>query len=141
MKNLFARTFASLLLGVLTLGHLAQAQQAQRIIKVNIPIEFSVGDREFPAGSYSLASSAPPLLDLRDAKGHTLVRLLTNSVETQTAPASPLLEFISDNGRYSLAEVWQENDLIGRQLPQSKAWAKVAKRHAHTETIAASNSR
>jgi hypothetical protein len=141
MKNLFARTFASLLLGVLTLGHLAQAQQAQRIIKVNIPFEFSVGDREFPAGSYSLASSAPPLLDLRDAKGHTLVRLLTNSVETQTAPASPLLEFISDNGRYSLAEVWQENDLIGRQLPQSKAWAKVAKRHAQTETIAASNSR
>ncbi len=110
MKSLFARTFASLLLGVLTLGHLAQAQQAQRIIKVNIPFEFSVGDRDFPAGSYSLASSAPPLLDLRDAKGHTLVRLLTNSVETQTAPASPMLEFISDGGRYSLAEVWQEND-------------------------------
>ena len=106
---------------------MAQAQQAQRIIKVNIPFEFSVGDREFPAGSYSLASSAPPLLDVRDAKGHTLVRLLTNSVETQTAPASPLLEFISDGGRYSLAEVWQENDLIGQQLPQSKAWAKVCK--------------
>jgi hypothetical protein len=141
MKNLFAQTFASLLLGVLTLAPLAQAQQAQRIIKVNIPFEFSVGDREFPAGSYSLASSAPPLLDVRDAKGHTLVRLLTNSVETQTAPATPLLEFISDGGRYSLAEVWQENDLIGQQVPQSKAWAKVAKRHAHTETIAASNSR
>ena len=69
MKSLFARTLASLLLGVLTLGPLAQAQQAQRIIKVNIPFEFSVGDREFPAGSYSLVSSAPPLLDLRDAKG------------------------------------------------------------------------
>ena len=38
-------------------------------------------------------------------------------------------------------QVWQENDSIGQQLPQSKAWAKVAKRHAHTQTIAASNSR
>ena len=141
MKNLVARTLTSLLLGVLTLGPSAQAQHAERVIKVNIPFEFSVGNQVFPAGNYSLVSTAPALLDLRDAKGHTLARVLTNSVETQKVPASPTLEFYNEGSRYSLAQVWQENYSIGQELPQSKSWAKIAKRHSsRTQTVAASNS-
>lgn len=141
MKNLVARTLASLLLGVLTLGPAAQAQHAEQVIKANIPFEFSVGNQVFPAGTYSLVSSAPALLDLRDAEGHTLARVLTNSVETLKAPVSPTLEFNSEGGRYSLAQVWQENASIGQQLQRPKSWTKTAKRHSsHTQTVAASNS-
>jgi hypothetical protein len=142
MKNPIALTLASLLLGVLTLGPSAQAQSAARIIKASIPFEFSVGERVFPAGSYSLISTAPVFLDLRDANGRIVVRVLTNSVETQQVPASPVLEFYNEGGRYSLAQVWQENQSIGQELPQSKSWAKIAKRHTgHTQTIVATNSR
>jgi hypothetical protein len=142
MKNPIALTLASLLLGVLPLGALAQAQSAERIIKANIPFEFSVGERVFPAGSYSLISTAPVFLDLRDANGRIVVRVLTNSVETRQVPASPVLEFYNEGGRHSLAQVWQENQSIGQELPQSKSWAKIAKRHiGHTQTIVATNSR
>jgi hypothetical protein len=141
MKNLVARTLTSLLLGVLTLGPVAQAQHAERVIKVNIPFEFSVGDQVFPAGNYSVVSTAPALLDLRDAEGHTLARVLTNSVETLKAPVSPRLEFNNEGGRYSLAQVWQENYSIGQQLPLSKSSTRTAKRHSvRTQTVAVGNS-
>jgi hypothetical protein len=141
MKNLVARTLTSLLLGVLTLGPVAQAQRAEQVIKANIPFEFSVGDQVFPAGNYSLVSTPPALLDLRDAQGHIVARVVTNSVETLKTPVSPRLEFNSEGGRYSLAQVWQENHSIGQQLQPSKSWAKTAKRRSsHTQTVAASNS-
>jgi hypothetical protein len=141
MKKLVTLTLASLLLGVLTFGPSARAQSPERVIKANIPFEFFVGNQVFPAGSYTLVSRAPVILDLRDAYGHTLVRVLTNSVETQRVPVSPALDFYSEGGRYSLAQVWQENHSIGQELPQSKSWAKIAKRHSsRTQTIAASNS-
>jgi hypothetical protein len=87
-------------------------------------------------------STASALLELRDAEGHILVRTLTNSVETLKAPASPTLQFNSEGGRYSLAQVWQENYSIGQQLQPPKSWPKIAKRHTgRTLTVAASNSR
>jgi hypothetical protein len=141
MKSFVARTLTSLLLGVLALGPTAQAQRIERVIKVDIPFEFNVADRVFPAGKYSLVSTASALLELRDAEGHILVRTLTNSVETLKAPASPTLQFNSEGGRYSLAQVWQENYSIGQQLQPPKSWSKIAKRHTgRTLTVAASNS-
>ena len=141
MKKLVTVIFTSLLLGVLTFGPSAQAQSPERVIKANIPFDFSVGNQVLPAGSYTLVSTAPVSLDLRDARGRILVRVLTHSVETLQVPASPTLEFYSEGGSYSLAQVWQESQPIGQELPQSKSWAKIAKRHsARTQTIAASNS-
>ena len=89
MKNLVARTLASLLLGVLTLGSTAQAQRTEQVIKANIPFEFVVGSRFSLPGRYSVVSTAPVFLDLRDAQGRTLATVLTNSVETLQVPVSP----------------------------------------------------
>ncbi len=141
MKNFVARTLTSLLLGVLTLGSTAQAQGIERVIKANIPFEFSVGDQAFPAGCYSLVSTAPALLDIRDAQGHTVAQVLTNSVQTLKTPASPKLRFNHEGGRYSLAQVWEENNSIGQQLPLPKSSVKTAKRHSgRTQTVAVGNS-
>jgi hypothetical protein len=141
MNNLVARTLASLLLGVLTLGSPAQAQSGPRVIKANIPFEFGVGNQVFPAGSYSLVSTAPALLELRDAEGHILAQVLTNSVEASKTTVTPTLQFNSEGGRYSLAQVWQENYSIGQQLQPLKSPLKTAKRNSsRTQTVAASNS-
>ena len=51
MKRLIARTLTSLLLVVLWLGGAAYAQLTHAVIKVNIPFEFNVGNKTFPAGS------------------------------------------------------------------------------------------
>src|SRR6202023_2251328 len=102
MKNVFARTLTSLLLVLLTLGPAAPAQSGPQIIKANIPFEFGVGNQVFPAGGYSLVSTPPELLELRDAEGHILTKVLTNSVEASKTTITPKLQFRSESGRYSL---------------------------------------
>ncbi len=140
MRNLVARTVTSLLLGVLTLGSGAHAQRFERVIKTSIPFEFAVGNRIFPAGDYSLVSTPPALLELRDSHGRTLVKVLTNSAETRDTPAAPTLRFERRDGRYSLAQVWQEHDSVGQELQPLETRAHSAKRHAHdTQTVAVSN--
>ena len=140
MKKLVARTLMFLLLGVLMFGSSALAQRVERVIQANIPFDFNVGSQTFPAGNYSLVSSAPALLALRDDTGHTLVKVLTNAVETLNTPASPTLQFNSVDGRFSLAQVWQQNYSIGQQLQMPKAWTKIAKgRPVHIQTVTARN--
>ena len=68
--------------------------------------------------------------------------MLTNSVETVKTPTSPTLLFYTENGRFSLAQVWQENYSIGQQLQPTKALEKAAKKHSGgTVTVAATSVR
>ena len=95
MKNLVGRIVTSLLLSILALGSAAQGQRSEQIIQANIPFDFAVGSRFFPAGHYSLVRSQPWQLELRDSEGRVLVNLLTQSVQTSTAPDRPKLVFES----------------------------------------------
>ena len=138
MKNLVTRTLTSLLLGVLSLGYTAQAQRIERVIDVNIPFEFNVGNQTFLAGRYSLVSLTPSLLELRDAEGRTLTTVLTNSVQTSNTTAAPKLQFHNQDGRYVLGQVWQADDSIGQQLPPTQSLTQVAKRRSrHVQTASA----
>jgi hypothetical protein len=138
MKNLVTRTLTSLLLGVLSLGYTAQAQRIERVIDVNIPFEFNVGNQTFLAGRYSLVSLTPSLLELRDAEGRTLTTVLTNSIQTLNATAAPKLQFHNQDGRYVLGQVWQADDSIGQQLPPTQSLTQVAKRRSrHVQTASA----
>ena len=138
MKNLVTRTLTSLLLGVLSLGYTAQAQRIERVIDVNIPFEFNVGNQTFLAGRYSLVSLTPWLLELRDAEGRYLTTVLTNSVQSSNTPATPKLEFFNQDGRHVLGQVWQADDSIGQQLQPAKSLTQVAKRRSrHVQTASA----
>jgi hypothetical protein len=138
MKNRVGTLLASLLLGVLAFGPAAQAQQLQRVIKVNIPFDFSVNGKAYPAGKYRVVSVAPAILQLRDADDHCLAVVLTNSVESLNAPETSKLHFYSDGGQYVLTEVWQEDSSIGQQLLLSNSSLRTAKRDSkHRITIAA----
>ena len=142
MKNLVGRIVTSLLLSILALSAVAQGQGSEQIIRANIPFDFAVGSRFFPAGQYSLVRSQPWQLELRDSEGRVLVNLLTQSVQTSTAPARPKLVFESQDRRHLLTQVWQENESIGQQILQSK-WGSddVRKRSGHVQTAKAGNPR
>ena len=142
MKNFGGRIITSFLLSILALGSVAQGQRAERIIHANIPFDFAVGDRYFPAGRYFLASSEPWQLELRDTEGHALVQVLTQSVETSARPVRPKLLFESEGGRHVLTQVWAENESIGQQILQPK-WGTgdVQKRSGHVQTAKAGNPR
>jgi hypothetical protein len=142
MKKLIARSFAFLLPSVLTLGSFAQAQQSERAIKANIPFDFSVGNRIFPAGRYALVRVEPSVLELRDSEGRMLANVLTQSVQSLTAPSQPKLLFYSEGGGHALTQVWQENISIGQQLLTSKSATRaVQKASRHVQTAEVSSPR
>jgi hypothetical protein len=142
MKNLVARILTLVFMVALIFGSTVLAQRIPQLIKANIPFDFTVNDQTYAAGTYFLASRAPVFLELRDNAGHTLATVLTNSVETVKTPTSPKLLFYTEGGRFSLAQVWQENYSIGQQLQPTKSLEKAARKHsAGTVTVAATNVR
>ena len=142
MKKLIAHSIALILLSVVTLGLCAQAQSPERTIKADIPFEFSVGNRIFPGGRYSLVRTEPFLLELRDPDGRVLANVLTQSVQSQVAPAQPRLLFDNQGGGHALTQVWQENESIGQQLmPSKSATRAVQKATRHVQTAQVSNPR
>ena len=115
MKQLMLRALTSLLTIVLwTVG--AAYAQTPAVIKVNIPFEFSLGDRSFPPGDYSLVQPLQHLLVLRDARRQTIASTFTTGIESSTAPAISKLKFRSVGGQYVLTEVWQQDDRAGLKL-------------------------
>jgi hypothetical protein len=130
MKNLVKTVLTSILLGVLTLGSIAYAQNAEPAIRVNVPFDFAVGSQTFPAGRYSLAHIAPGLLEVRDSGGRVLATVLTQSVQALSAPDQPKLRFSLEGGQHVLTQVWQENESIGQQIPQSKSAVRAARKQS-----------
>jgi hypothetical protein len=139
MRKLIVRNFTVLLLSVLAMGSFAQAQRPEQTIKANIPFDFSVGNRIFPAGRYAVVRIEPSVLELRDSKGRVLANVLTQSVQSLTAPTQPKLLF---DGEHALTEVWQENESIGVKLQPSKSGTRdVQKASRHVQTAQVSNPR
>ena len=115
MKQLIARILTSLLTIVLLAAGSAYAQ-SPAVIKVNIPFEFALGDKTFPAGDYSIVQPLQHLLVLRDARGHTIASTFANGVELSSPPAMSRLRFRLVDGENVLSEVWQQDSTAGFQL-------------------------
>lgn len=142
MKTMVERAFTFLLLGVVILGGTAGAQRAPRTIKADIPFDFSVGSRVFPAGSYSVVRIDASLVELRDSRGRLLLNSLTQPVQSSTRPARAKLEFANLDGRHILTQVWQEGEMVGQEILESKsAVHAVQKRPGHVQTAEAGNPR
>jgi hypothetical protein len=142
MKNRVGRVFASLLLSILMLGSALYAQSAERVIRANIPFDFVVGSKSFPAGQYSVVLVGPVMLELRDSRGRALINVLTQSVQALATSGRPKLRFDKVDGQNVLAQVWQEGDEIGQQILRSKsATVAVRKGSKHVQTAEANNPR
>jgi hypothetical protein len=128
MKQLIGRTLASVLLIVMSVAGWAHGQVTTWLIKVNIPFEFNVGDKTFPAGDYSLVQPLQHFLVLRDSRGQNVATVFTSGIDSPTAPVSSKLRFESVGGQHILAEVWQQQDPSGQRLYPSKARINFAKR-------------
>ena len=89
-------------------------------MKAHIPFEFTVGNKTFPAGDYSITQPTQRVLAVRDDRGHMIATVFVHDVESR-GPMSTLLRFKLVDGQYSLAEVWsQDGSSTGQQLAQAK---------------------
>ena len=130
MKNLTARILTVLLPSVLLLAGTAHSQYKPRTVIVTVRFEFTAGDKTFPAGDYSIVSTAPDRLSVRDSRGHILTSLVAHSAgspDDNTSP--PRLRFYSVAGAHALTQVWMDSS-VGYELGSRQAVPAVAKRRS-----------
>jgi len=126
MKQLITRTLTMVALMVMSVAGSSQAQST-KVIKVNIPFEFSVGDKTFSAGRYSLTEPIQHFVELRDDRGRTVASFFTSGIDSSTVPTTSKLRFDSSNGTPALVEIWAQQDSLGQRLILSRAQLNVAK--------------
>ena len=97
-------------------------------IQADIPFDFMVGDKTFPAGTYTFADPniTPGVLLIRSLDGHESMLVATRDVENLTRPDETKLVFSRYGDLYFLAQVWTVGDVSGLELLKSSTESEVA---------------
>jgi|SRR5271167_3151651 len=132
MKNVRFVLFA---LTVLLMATAAQAQQTN--VKANIPFEFVVGDRAFPAGEYALKSMTTNDMVIRIDNTQEAVagNTLSNTCRGITPSASTKIVFHHMGDHYFLYQIWTEGNLAGREFSKSREEVQLAQNHETPELV------
>jgi hypothetical protein len=119
-----ATTSGLLALWIVVLSCFGAAQPKPRpSITFNIPFEFVLGNRVFPAGTYTLEPVLGPpteldhinVLVLRSLGGTTYHAVVTDVVNGEVRVKSTLV-FASSGGQRFLSQVWQAGQHVGLKI-------------------------
>ncbi len=123
MKKQMIKAFVALGVLLAVSANYVNAFGKPLIRKVEIPFDFSIGDKSFPAGVYNIASvnQEKVMLLLSSVDGRESIHIMTNHVQAKDTPKTSKLVFRRYGEAYFLAQVWESYDVNGRQLPKSRA--------------------
>lgn len=120
-------------IALLTIANLssANAQTQPRVqLTVNIPFAFSFGDKNMPAGEYTVRCTNPSsdakVLQLLSSDRHVSVMVRTNSVIGKMHDDAKLV-FNRYGEQYFLAQVWLASDTDGMQALKSRTEKQMAR--------------
>jgi hypothetical protein len=132
MKTLRSVLFA---LAVLVVATAAQAQQTK--VKANIPFDFVVGDRAYPAGEYALNSvtSNGIVIRIDNTEEGFAGTTLSNPCTGITPSASTKLVFHRVGDYYFLYQIWTEGNLSGREFSKSRTEVQLARNYEKQERV------
>lgn len=119
MKKQVLRIVVSAMALLAAVAAMAQAPSGK--VLVNVPFEFVVGSQHMPAGRYLVTSAANGFLQIHDTEvANNQTFLQANSIYSNT-PKEAKLIFHRYGDTYFLAEVWNGNGAIGKEVVKSKA--------------------
>ena len=110
----------------------ASLAQAQSRITVNVPFNFLISDRTFPAGQYSVSSSRNQLT-VQDSAGKAIFIGIANPVSGRRVGKTGQVVFHCYDNRCFLSEFWTPTRDNGNQLLPSRYEAELAKNRKGTE--------
>ncbi len=105
---------------------------AQARITVKVPFDFSISDKTFPAGLYSI-SSAHDRLTVQDSAGKTVFIGTANQVSGRRLGRTGMVVFHCYDARCFLSEMWTPTREDGSQLLRSRSEAAMARHTEFTE--------
>lgn len=102
-----------------------QGQSLANRIRVNIPFDFSVGEKKLPAGTYSISrvsqNSGDIVIAITGDDGRSKAIRLSNSTQRLHARNRATLVFHHYGDQYFLFQVWPAGATTGRQFPRSRS--------------------
>jgi len=145
MKKQVAKLMMMGLLSVVAMIVMVGSTQAQSLgnrIRINIPFEFSVGDKKLPAGEYSigraLPSSGDTVLLISSVNEKDSVFPLTNSAQSLDPKDADTLVFHRYGDQYFLFQVWPAGATYGRAVVRSRS-EREAQRRTSYEVVQVGN--
>ena len=118
------RSLFTILLTILILGFVVTSVEAQSTnrFEVEVPFQFIVDGRILPAGNYAverLDSAKPNILRLKNLDNGIMRAILCQRVEKETPSTTSFLLFTHREGKFFLAQVWDQGSLSGNQLSEN----------------------
>src|SRR5262245_20403147 len=140
VRTLLQASFLVVVAAVAGVGS-ARGQSLSTHVRINIPFDFTVADKKFPAGEYSigraLSGSGDTLLQVSSVKENRTTFGLTYGVVTFAPKESDTLTFHQYGDQYCLSEVWPAGGSVGRTFRESRgereARADLAKNKVATQ--------
>ena len=113
----------------------AQAQQTK--MKVDVPFDFSAGDRSYPAGEYTLSSMSNNNAIIRiGGNPETSDAYIPSNTCSVSRPSSQTkLVFHRVGPNYFLYQVWIAGNSEGRQFPLSRTETQLAENGQKMDTV------
>lgn len=118
-------TVLSLLIAMTGIGF----AQVPAAIRVDIPFDFTVGNKPFPAGKYLVKRlSGVDTMIIHSADNANSIPFLVHGGETVKGDAPCQLSFNRYGEQYFLSQIWDGSDTTGKKLLKSKSERETATR-------------
>ncbi len=124
MKVLRSMVFAAGLLAVVS-GVKAQTPSTRLV--ADVPFNFVANDQAYEAGKYTLSAMGSPTIVIHDEETSDTKITLSQTVSKMRPAQKSVLVFHRVGDQYFLSQIWVAGRTEGRQLPESKLEAKMAK--------------
>lgn len=132
MKNLRSVLFV---LAAILMVPTARAQQNG--VKADVPFDFVVGNRAYPAGEYILKTptNSNGVIRLENINEVSAAYIPTNSCEKGKPSTETKLVFHRMGERYFLYQVWTAGNSTGREFPKSRIEVQLAQNHESPDVV------
>jgi hypothetical protein len=111
------------LVSLLSLLLVAGSAIAQTVhVRADIPFNFAVANKTFPAGTYDVSTVGnrdSKMLLLQSRDGSTSMIIGSNAAESSAPADKTKLVFNQYGNQYFLSQIWVNGETLGRQLQKS----------------------
>src|ERR1700688_5283912 len=135
MKNLRSVLSVLSVLAVLLLAPPARAQQTG--VKADVPFDFVVGNRAYPAGEYLLKAALDDggIIRIENMNEVSAAFASSNPCSKGTPSARTSIVFHRMGGHYFLYRMWTAGDLTGREFLKGRIEVKLAQNHETPDVV------
>ncbi|HSS96964.1 MAG TPA: hypothetical protein VLK33_08040 [Terriglobales bacterium] len=116
----------------------AAGYSQQPLLKANVPFDFTVGKKTFPAGEYTVVRLSAEILSLRSDSNSAVTTFVTSPTAELVSQNNPKLKFKTVGGEYILTEIWPDGGSNGYELLVTKPLNVIAEAPSTKGQIAAS---